>query len=224
MKSKSNTFLTAMMLIFSILLCIGIVMLFFGFKGMNDLRRKTSGYAQTTGTLIHYQPGNPAQHNVAKNEHSAATYFLVYEYTVDGQIYTATSDYSTAILPKLGTAKTIRYQPDDPSQAAIQGQNRYSVFLYVGAMFTLVPAVFLWALFAPGKEQSPQTAGLIFGLVSLFFSYGACYLVAGTPSPFGIAAYYRTSFTFPLVIPPLLFTAGLYLCGKNLLSLYRNHQ
>lgn len=218
MKTKGNTHLVAMVSMLSIVSLIGIVMIFFGVKDSFQLNHETRGYQVTTGYLSNYKMESDAEYDPVKHESSAATYVLIYSYEVNGQAFTVATDYSTSILPAIGSDTKIRYHPDDPGEAVIAGPNRNTVLLFVGAMFLVVPLFFLSVILIPnqkGKKHSIEIPKLIIGLLLVLFGYGALYMITGALTLTEIIRFYKTSFTLPLFIPPILIAAGLLACFQS---------
>lgn len=220
MKTKSNSFFIVYVGIFSILILIGIVLVFLGIKDTVQLNMKTKHYEKTTGYLSDYIMDSEGGYNPKRKTHSNPTYFLSYNYTVNGTEYTVTTDYSTSILPTIGTTREIRYNPSDPQIAVVIGPNGNTTMILVGALFAIVPCAFLIPVLSSGKKEKHKGKQhkklpidgfrLFLGLILAAFGYGALYLITGSFSIGEILDYYRTSFTFPLVIPPILLTVGLF--------------
>lgn len=220
MKSKSNTQMIPVVGFLSIFLIVGLVLIFFGVKDSFSQSRETKGYRETTGYLSDYTLKKESEYDPVRKRTSAATYALEYRYTVDGREYTVFTDYSTSILPELGSSRDIRYDPDNPEKAVLTGPNKNFSMVFLGILFSLGAILFLWIMLAPVKRKKKkqpvlQPALLLFGLIFVLFGYGALYMITGEVSPVGIIAYYRTSFVFPLLIPPLLIVAGVWVCVNS---------
>ncbi len=88
MKTKSNSFFIVYVGIFSILILIGIVLVFLGIKDTVQLNAKTKHYEKTTGYLSDYIMDSEGGYNPKRKTHSNPIYFLSYNYTVNGTEYT----------------------------------------------------------------------------------------------------------------------------------------
>lgn len=83
-------------------------------------------------------------------EYDSNNYHLIYEYVVDGEVYTYETNYSTSIVPKEGSKKEIYYNPNNPEIAYLKGISGDNVLVFVmGIMFTLIPlSIFLNSAFS----------------------------------------------------------------------------
>lgn len=110
---------------------IGLVLVIAGGVLMYKSNIKTQDYIKTEGAFI-----GTKIYNV--DEDGITTYSLVYAYGVDGKVYTVETDYGTEIIPEYGSKKEIKYNPDNPKDAIIEGMNSFSVILLVGIIFILI--------------------------------------------------------------------------------------
>ncbi len=220
MKTKSHSLPIVFAAILSLLILIGAGLVFFGIKNTMELNREVKNYEKTTGYLCDYTLDSEEQYDRRHHRQSAPTYFLIYNYSVNGKEYTVATDYSTSILPAIGSTREIRYNPADPQTAVAVGPNGNTTMILAGALFAIVPCAFLIPILLPGKKEKhrdnphkkPVVDGfrLFLGLILAAFGYGALCLITGSFSISGILNYYRDSFTLPLVIPPILLVAGLF--------------
>lgn len=212
--SGFDIFIVPKLLIFLVLF-LGIGMLVQGVKEHIELKNRTVGYESVEGYLI--DTGIYSQAHGTGRHHHAATYYLVYEYHVDGVRYTVKTNYGTGTIPPQGSAKTIHYDPHTPSKAVISGTNGPSILIVAGLMFTLVPLVMILAVLANTGALGKPTFNImdiVMGLVLLVIGGGFIYLMAGTFSPlvlFAVAGPFA-------LIPLMLAVVGLLLVGRGLLG------
>ena len=90
--------------------------------------------------------------------------------------------------------------------------------IFAGLFFLAVALVFLLVLSGKLQKLSGNAIDAGLGMLLVFVSYGALSIVAGSFSPGGIAAYFASSFTLPLLIPLLLFAVGLLMLVRSLFS------
>lgn len=203
MSKKTKVITIALILITFIcgilILCAGI--------GRNYKTNKTiKNYISTEGYLMGYIPNPDNRINSVKNRSNAPSYKLVYNYVVDGQEYSIATDYSTGILPKIGSSKEIKYNPSAPDKAVIMGTNG---IIPIGIFFIVIPLIFLSALLLnSSKKVSIDMIGFMIGLSLIICSYGVLYIVTGQVSIKGIVDFYSSSFTVPLLIPIVLIVGG----------------
>ena len=108
-----------------ILIAIGVGLSVFGNKVVNEYLKKNDNFIEVSATVIdYYYPGEP--------EEGAYT---AYEYIVDGIAYRIESGLSTN-LPDIGTVKTIKYNPSNPTEVVLDENSNYAV-VFVGAGFVL---------------------------------------------------------------------------------------
>ncbi len=65
------------------------------------------------------------------------------------------------------------------------------------------------------QRISGRIVSVILGIILIFVSYGALYMIAGSLSPAKIFKYFTASFSLPLLIPILMIAAGIYLLIKG---------
>ena len=86
-----------------------------------------------------YEKGIPVEED--ENE----MYKLTYEYQVNGKKYLYTTDYATSVIPEKGSDITIKYNPNNPSDAYSEGMNGLVLFKLIGTMFIVLPMAILFA-------------------------------------------------------------------------------
>ena len=108
-----------------IMIVFGVAISIYGNEVVNDYIKKNDNFIEVSATVIdYYYPGEP--------EEGAYT---VYEYIVDGIAYRIESGLSTN-LPDIGTVKTIKYNPSNPTEVVLDENSNYAV-VFVGAGFVL---------------------------------------------------------------------------------------
>ncbi|NLB37172.1 MAG: DUF3592 domain-containing protein, partial [Clostridiales bacterium] len=147
--------------IFGLFLIIGLILLLFGLKMTYEKKQATKDYASTEGKFIGtvlYSDGS-----YRKND----TYALTYSYVVNGIEYRVTTDYGSGFVPKLGTERTVKYNPVNPREAVLNGMGANGLLLFLGIMFTVIPSIFIYILSFGSNKKSFEGNGLaaIFSLV-----------------------------------------------------------
>ena len=198
----------------------GVFLFILGIKESVSTHRQAQNYQIVTGYLDSCVPAAGSESHSARRRHTATSYQLIYRYTVNGQNYTVATDYSTGVLPEIGSQKQIRYDPSDPQNALIVGPDRGGILLFAGAMFAGIPLALALAVFIVLKSKKEKSSidvvGATFGLLFILFSYGMMYMASGTYTPLGIWRFYTRSFSPMLLILPLLTAAGLVMLVKSL--------
>ena len=103
---------------------IGLVFIFIGIS-MNS---KYSDYEEVIGYYM------------SKEHASEDLYYLIYTYEINDEVYNIKSNVQTNIIPKVETPTKILYNPNNPREAVIKGDNNF--FIYFGLLwilFCLVP-------------------------------------------------------------------------------------
>ncbi len=70
-------------------------------------------------------------------------YYLTYKYTVKEKTYYYQTDYTTSMIPKIGSEKVIKYNPEDPSVSYIKGLGINNIFQIVGMFFFFISLIML---------------------------------------------------------------------------------
>lgn len=156
--------------ILGLFLIIGLILLLFGLKMTYEKKQATKDYASTEGKFIGtvlYSDGS-----YRKND----TYALTYSYVVNGIEYRVTTDYGSGFVPKLGTERTVKYNPVNPREAVLNGMGANGLLLFLGIMFTVIPSIFIYILSFGSNKKSFEGNGLaaIFSLVFMTLN-GAVY-------------------------------------------------
>ena len=112
---------------------VGIALVYFGIKDQNELKQKTKDYIETEGYFTDY--------SVYSESEDGTTYRLIYTYEVNGEEYTVSTDYGTAIIPKENSTKMIKYDENNPSEAILEGANGNNIKIYIGAFFIIIATI-----------------------------------------------------------------------------------
>ena len=204
-----------------IVMLIGVFLLVFGIRDTLQAHQQAQGYEETQGRLVNYTLANEAEYDPVRNRHTSATYYLTYLYTVDGETYTVTTDYSTGSVPEIGSTREILYNPDDPGQAQLKGLTGNTFLLFMGAFFFVIPLFMLILILSPKgeKKNAPRVNGqsLACGLIFFFLGLGSVWMAAGEFSWRAVWALYTRSFNLFLLIPLLMIGVGVFLVVANLL-------
>ena len=79
----------------------------------------------------------------ASTDDGTKLYNLEYLYTVNGDQYVIETDYITNIIPKYGSEKKIKYNPENPSEAIISGFNSYYIMIITGIGFLIISSILI---------------------------------------------------------------------------------
>ncbi|HIZ16948.1 MAG TPA: DUF3592 domain-containing protein [Firmicutes bacterium] len=203
-------------LLIAVCLIAGVIMLSLGISDTLELSKSTKGYEITTGYFSDYSLYSEGGYDAARKTHTSDTYSLTYNYNVDGREYTITTDYGTSFVPEKGSEREIRYNPDAPSEAVIVGSSSGSILIFMGLFFIIIPVIILSAMLGWLQRLPSRLVPAILGLILIFVSYGALYMIAGSLSPAKIFKYFTVSFSLPLIIPIIMIAAGIYLLIKGI--------
>ena len=141
MKNCSSIFISGFLML--IFIACGIWLLTMGIGDTLENNRLKAEYDTVEGQLSDYTLDSPDSYDPARRRHKSATYFLTYTYFVDDVPYTVTTDYSTGNVPALGSERTIYYDPANPENAFPGGNSGSSMLILLGAMFILIPTLFI---------------------------------------------------------------------------------
>lgn len=95
-------------------------------------------YVETTATFIQLN-------EAGTSDNGTSMYSLVYTYVVNGQQYYYETDYSTSVIPKIGSEIRIKYNPIMPNEAYSNSFNAFNVFQIVGAFFLSISLIILFS-------------------------------------------------------------------------------
>lgn len=197
-------------------LIIGVFVLVLGIY--ETATSDTKGYAETVGYFNYSTIAEKEHYDSIKNKHYATTYYLTYQYAVDGEAYYVTSDYTTSLEPSYGEEIKILYDTNNPEKAVIGGPAKRNNFLMLfGIFFILGSLPFLVFLFGNNKKPPKvDKAGILMGSIIAIMGYGSLAIICGGFSPVVIFNYIDSSFILPMVIPFLMIIAGLFAVIKSI--------
>ena len=208
MKNKKGA-----VLIFVVIMLVGVTLIAAGV--MNVIRNKeyTKYYVETKGVL--------SGTDIYSSDYDGTTYSLIYEYVVDGEKYYISTDYGTGIIPKEGTTKTIRYNPDNPNEAEIAGDASNMIFFLIGFMFFTIPLVFI--INEPSKtggadkrKLKERITPILIGIIFVGVGIGAYILMCSAGDDLSLKSAFDTA-GFVVAIPILFTLLGAYTVISSIL-------
>lgn len=188
---------------------IGVGLFLEGITSTIRYKEKTEDYESVEGYYKEYE--RHERNSVRRGRRY--TYYLIYEYHVDGVAYTVKTDYGSGVIPEVGTPKEILYNPANPAEAVITGVNGPKTMLFVGLMFIMVPSVMVLAFLAAiGKlgNLGFNIMDIIIGFVMLVFGFGFLYFMA---DGFSIIELFKRFGPFALI--PLMFIVVAFFLFKR---------
>ena len=228
-KKRQGTFPVLFFALPALCLIIGIVLFSLGIR--NTVSDKAKGYEKTTGRLVDYTLYEAGGYDAARKTETADTYRLIYNYTVNGETYTLSTDYGTSIVPSFGSEAEILYNPENPGEAVVGGPNQSgNQLIFIGLFFALGGALFFLPFLprkSEKKEKRKQSAenrkkhekdwfAVVIGLLFIGVSYGALAMISSSYSLAGIVHYFMNSFHFMLIVPILMALGGLAMTCRGL--------
>lgn len=135
---NNNKGVLALQIIGSVFGFLGTMFMLFGLVLIIDHHEKSKVYIETISTVIEHK------------QEDENTYYYVVEYEVDGKTYTKTSDVATSNPKKIGKEISIKYNPDNPSEA-IWTKDYDTIILPIISVIFIVACVILFA--ASGKVK-----------------------------------------------------------------------
>lgn len=193
-----------------LVLIIGIVCLVIGIKDTYKLNNISKNYLTTTGYLIDY--------DIYNQDKDGTTYQLIYQYQVDNQQYTVTTDYGVGSIPELGSIREIKYNPDNYQEALISGTNSKNGLIYFGLFFILGATVFILAamqMHGLFDKIKFDILGIYIGFVCFIIGVGIFMFQHGTTS--SIIATIKL-FGFWILIPITFIVVGIMQIIKSLVN------
>lgn len=205
MKKNGNDI--AWIIIEWIVIIIGVVILVFGVKGIIDKNIEIKDYIEIEATF---------EGTSFENE-EGETYGLGYVYVVDGEEYYISTDYSTSVVPKEGSVKTIKYNPENPSEAVIIGYGDEILVILLGLMFVGIPLIMLVSssnkMDKASKNAKMFKSTITSMLISLVFfgiGLGFCYMMCLGTDSFSIWEAFKSSGGL-IIIPFAFMLLGIYM-------------
>lgn len=210
MKINKLTFLPILTLL------IGIF--FLGLGIYETATSQTKDYAETVGYYNYSTIAEKEHYDSIKNKHYATTYYLTYQYAVDGKAYYVTTDYTTSLEPSFGEEIKILYDAENPEKAVVGGPSKRNNFLMIfGIFFILGSLPFLVVLFGNNKKTPKiDKMGVLMGSIVAVMGYGALAIICGGFSPTKIFNYIESSFILPMIIPFLMIFVGVFAVIKGI--------
>ncbi len=98
-------------------------------------------YALTEGYYTDYEVYSRPTFNKYGLPHT--TFFLIYEYQVDGESYMIKSDNGTGQLPLTGSTRTVYFNPENPQEAVLDETDLTPADIWFGLLLILVPGVII---------------------------------------------------------------------------------
>ncbi len=182
---------------------------------MSSIRNKeyTKYYVETKGVL--------SGTDIYSSDYDGETYSLEYEYVVDGEKYYISTDYGTGIVPKEGTTKTIRYNPDNPNEAVIAGNTTSVIFYVIGFMFFFIPMVLIMAESNQKEDTNKRKAKerimpILIGIIFAGIGIGFYILMCSGTDDLSLKSAFDTA-GFIAVIPLLFVLLGVYVAISSIL-------
>lgn len=187
----------------SIFILIGVVSTFFGIKTMYDRAQKTKDYVLVEGVYV----GS----SVYSSDEDGKTYILTYSYEVDNKEYRISTDYGTGSVPKLGTKKNIKYNPDNPNEAVISGSGSSGILLVLGFMFIMFPLIILFSSNSNNKQTKKNGKLLSFfvGFVFVVLGGSIYYFICSGGNSLSIIYAFQTTGIW-VIIPIAFMVVGMY--------------
>ena len=132
-QKATKTFLTVFVVIFLIIFLVPFFMIGIVFTTISSSFGKiedevTSGYIQTEAYLIKYTEPN-----------SNDAYKGIYEYEVDGEKYTITSNFASNVRSMFDEDIIVKYNPQNPEIATIVDDDGLAILGGIGTIFLSVP-------------------------------------------------------------------------------------
>lgn len=187
---------------------IGIFMFFFGIKDVYEQSIITRTYVPIEGTFYDYE--------IYDSDEDGTTYSLIYRYEVEGVTYQVQTNYGTGSIPSYNSKREVRYNPENPQEAVLSGTSGNSALVFIGAFFTLVSLVFVFA-FLSGMGYLDHLKfdfmGTYVGAVFLIIGIGVFVMQIGTAG--SIVEMFHTMGLW-IFIPVLFVIVGGLLLVKSL--------
>lgn len=219
---KKSIFITIITLLF--INIVGIILIVVGFSLRNDYKIETKDYIETKAKFMYYE------------EDDSYTYYLFYEYTVDGESYLIKSNMATSIVPTIESERTVIYDVDNPNRAELVGFENYIFLFVLGLMFTLITSIMIVRVLVDSKDLEDEesysynviiTYGI--GLFFLLVPYLMIYAISGEPNVLNINKYVFTQYInnrrwISVGILDMFMLVGVYLIVANFFISIKNRK
>lgn len=200
---------------------------FLGLGIYETVTSDTKSYAETTGYFYYSTIAEKEHSDSLKNTTVATTYYLTYQYAVDGEAYYVTTDYTTSFEPSFGEEIKILYDAQNPEKAVVGGPSKRNNLLILFGIFFILGSLPFLLLFLSKDEKKKKTPkidglGILMGSIVTVVGYGSLAIICGSFSPVGIFNYIDSSFILPMIIPFLMIGVGLLSVIKSIFF-YKNN-
>lgn len=122
---------------------------------------------------------------------------------------------ATSAVPSEGTTRDIRYNPGYPEESVLSGDAADSAMTFIGILFIVVSGVIGLGFAGVLQNLKMNITDFIFGAVLIGLTTGSVYLIAGSLKPAKVFEFFSDSFNPMLLIPVLLFAAGIFLLIRS---------
>lgn len=185
---------------------IGILLLRWGLETNNEYKSILKEYREIEGKFIGEQV-------YSTDDNNNDTYFLIYSYEVDGNTYEISTNYGTSFIPKEGTEKTILYNPDDPEEAIIKGNNSILCSI-LGIVCILMPIAMLMIKKLRNLNSNilnvilDNAKKILLGAILVGIAAGIYYFICIGSNDFSMETAIQTGGVI-IICPLLFFIAGI---------------
>lgn len=125
-----------------IFIVVGAGLLFFSIKTINEYKEKDAKFIETTSKVVAY------------DRNSDDLEAIIVEYVVDGQTYTMTSNTYSTNPKDIGESVSIKYNPEDPSDAIWTNDSTNIVLPIASVVFMLAGVVIIVTGVKKGKKEN----------------------------------------------------------------------
>lgn len=122
---------------------------------------------------------------------------------------------ATSAVPSVGTTRDIRYNPGYPEESVLSGDATGSAMILIGILFIVIPGLIGLGFAGVLQNLKMNITDFIFGAVLFGLTTGSVYLIAGSLKPGKVFEFFSDSFNPMLLIPVLLFAAGIFLLIRS---------
>lgn len=133
---------------------LGIAMAIWGILDIIKTNDFTERAIETVGTIVDYQR--------SKDEDNEDIYYAIYEYYVDGIMYTVKDDDFAYSKPEFGETGVVYYDSDNPKEARMTLDGHIgAVLVVVGIFFGLAGTLFILAKSGVSESVIHRITGLL---------------------------------------------------------------
>ena len=125
-----------------IFVVVGACLLFFSVKTISEYKEKNAKFTETSSIVVDY------------DRNSDGLEAIIVEYVVDGQTYTMTSNTYSSNPKDLGESVSIKYNPEDPSDAIWTNDSTNIVLPIASVVFMVVGIVIMVSGIKKSKKQN----------------------------------------------------------------------